>query len=457
VAGGVIRDLRWTPDGERLLIGADGGRLVVLRAADPEMSREIVEFPQAVRGVAVSRDGRTIAVVGGDRVMRVLDADSLRIVNSTSVANDEAWSVALNADGRMALVGERGVRAINIPTRVVDEPQRLAAFSRSGRSLVTVGLDDRVTAAELDEWQDPVSLRSWTPQGTVTAIDVRDGPSGPIVAARLADGSIELSGAPWLLDTVTITPESPPGRRELPGSGSSAIALSDDLATIVVGDPDNQVRFVSIDSARTRSVDPRDYAVYPTNAEAGIRFVEEVEANGTRAFLVVGEAKQQLSLWPATIAAAASGAVATHVMSPIGTAAVGGDGLFVGTHTGWLLRFELPVLHEAWERQVLASHVRAMAVHPNGSLLAAADDTQLWIVRASDGESIAPLARLSSRPLAMAFRDAPQQLLLLDAAGVLHVWNGDPVWPAPVERLPVKPSPLRRVYSEDERKGKQKE
>jgi WD40 repeat protein len=389
--------------------------------------------------------------------MHVLDADSLRIVNSTSVANDEAWSVALNADGRMALVGERGVRAINIPRRIVDGPQRLAAFSRSGRSLVTVGPDNVIAVAELDEWQDPVSLQSWSPQDDVTAIDVRDGPSGPIVAARLANGSIELSGGPWMPDAVTITPTTAPGRRELPGTGSSAIALSDDLTTIVVGDPDNQVRFVSIDSARTRSVDPRDYAVYPTNAEAGIRCVEEVEANGMRAFLVVGEAKQQLSRWPAGIAAAASGAVATHVMSPIGTAAVGGDGLFVGTHTGWLLRFELPVLHEAWERQVLASHVRAIAVHPNGSLLAAADDTQLWIVRASDGESIAPLARLSSRPLAMAFRDAPQQLLLLDAAGVLHVWNGDPAWPAPIERLPVKPSPLRRVYSEDERKGKQEE
>jgi WD40 repeat protein len=291
----------------------------------------------------------------------------------------------------------------------------------------------------------------------VTAVSVRDGPSGPIVAARLADGTIELSGGPWLPDAVSITPAAGPGRRELPGSGSVSIALSEDLRTIVVGDPDNRVRFVCSESGRTLVVDPREYAIHPTNAEAGVRFVEEVVSDDTRAFLVVGDARQQLSVWPSTMPAASVDALATHPTSPIGAATVAGPSLFVGTQTGWLLRFELPALRLAWERQILASHVRAIAVHPEGSLLAAADDSQLWIVRASDGESIAPLARLSSRPLAMAFRDTPQQLLLLDADGILHVWNGDPAWPAPIEQLPVKPSPLEWVYGNEDRKDTKKQ
>jgi WD40 repeat protein len=150
---GVVGPVTWSADGTRLLLGVQGGDPTTsqeggaLLAVDTD-SWEITDetaldlVPEAV---ALSPDGRTVAVGGGwSGVMELRDAATLD-ARSTVALDDRIWDLAWSADGGLLLAGGDGGGLHAVEPGMGEA--RLLPFPADDARLQVEWLPDRRTVA----------------------------------------------------------------------------------------------------------------------------------------------------------------------------------------------------------------------------------------------------------------------------------------------------------------------
>lgn len=152
----------WTPDGSRLLLGAEGqveaatgGSLVVVDPATWEVERRVdIGSAQAMEA---SPDGRLLAVASAaEPALHVLDATTLELQRTVPLGQDNfPYDLSFSADGRrLAVGGELGlVHVLDTTTwETVAEPVRAQAqalfqveWMPDDRTVATAGIDETVS------------------------------------------------------------------------------------------------------------------------------------------------------------------------------------------------------------------------------------------------------------------------------------------------------------------------
>ena len=160
----------WTPDGTRLLIGAEGdefdpddGGIAVVDTDTWEVAEERVDVRGGVQTMEVSPDGRLLAVgmtapVVDDAppgIVRLLDADTLEEVRELRMGVDDfAYDLSFSPDGRSLAVGvETGLvytfdvasgERLHEPARAHNSWVGQVEWLPDGRTVVSTGEDTRI-------------------------------------------------------------------------------------------------------------------------------------------------------------------------------------------------------------------------------------------------------------------------------------------------------------------------
>jgi WD40 repeat protein len=148
--GAVVSAVALSPDGRTLAVAGDDN-VARLFALDGQNERELRGHLRWVRGAAFSLDGQTVATSGADRKLIIWDVRSGRKLQELS-AQVQAYCLAASpSDARLALAGfgdrvqvftSAGAAAGELPCSCSD--MRTIAFSPDGSQLAGGGRDGRV-------------------------------------------------------------------------------------------------------------------------------------------------------------------------------------------------------------------------------------------------------------------------------------------------------------------------
>ena len=153
----------WTPDGTRLLIGAEGadhiqgfgpGALVVIDTTSWRWTQRL-DVGGPPRAMAVSPDGKTLvaAVAGQTSRLAVLDAGTLRVRRYVNFGPDYIYDLAFSSDGRRLSAGgelatlhvlDSGTWRALASTKVLDDWIMQVEWSRDDQTVVATGIDGTV-------------------------------------------------------------------------------------------------------------------------------------------------------------------------------------------------------------------------------------------------------------------------------------------------------------------------
>ncbi|MFO0851902.1 MAG: WD40 repeat domain-containing protein [Gemmataceae bacterium] len=279
------------PDGAKLATGGGDGAVRVWAVPDAGGPAPVARLdppapaktsgppapPPAVSGVAYSPDGKRVAVVGADRLVRLWEPTGGE-VRSLRGPTDWATAVAFAPDGRTvyAAGADTVVRAFGLGTASVGgpvghgRPVRAVAVSRDGQLLATAADDRTVKVWELATGKERLTLPAGAAvaavgfgadkvvgagdDGKVHWWSLADGKEArsesaggrPVTLAVAADGSAVVAWANRAEQTAGFRPlpASGPAGDPLtdPGRELTAAALSADGTVAVTGGPDGAVR-----------------------------------------------------------------------------------------------------------------------------------------------------------------------------------------------------------------------
>jgi WD40 repeat protein/tRNA A-37 threonylcarbamoyl transferase component Bud32 len=199
----MVSCLAFSPSGQEL---ASGGVDSVVKVWDLETARRgearrrLMRQPATVTAIAYVAGGRLLLTGHSNRLLRLLDAESGRLVATLRGPEAPVNLLCPSPDGRLVAVGsqDRVLRVFDVEQRAavaVLGAQRKAAtsmcFFPDGEHLVTVALDN---AVQLWHLRTPEPLASlWGPAAeSFTGVTLYGG--GDHMAVALADGRIRLWG-----------------------------------------------------------------------------------------------------------------------------------------------------------------------------------------------------------------------------------------------------------------------
>ncbi|MBL9148418.1 MAG: serine/threonine protein kinase [Phycisphaerae bacterium] len=423
-----VRDVIWTRDGSRLLAAVDGGEILSI-----PLNKTAIPVTRVISGglrdIAETPDGKEVLGLCANETMVTLRSDDLQVLSRTAVHSSELWCAALLNDGSTLAIGAAGALAIPVDSARVSAPVRTATFDESGGLLLvqdSAGMLNLHRVVDCRLSQPP--LLTWLLDPPPLAIDLRPYDQGVVVAALHADGSVELRDSPS--DRIERFPPPEVPAEEIFGSrGDAAIRISKDLGSIAAGWRDNRVRVINRGTGESLTLDPMKYHSKIEQPESGISAIYSLHSSQENTWLVAAQGFPRLTSWCTTRDSSAfSGKLSPEI--PLVTASTKRDStLYVGDPDGRLGMIDLIQMRTKWYRQILGGPARCIAVHPRLDLLAAADQSTLWIVEASTGRPILSLDTLAAKPVAMAFVADRDALIIFDENGICAVWNGDESWP----------------------------
>jgi WD40 repeat protein len=289
--GGQIWGLDLPADGSTLVTAATDGRAIVWDlAGDRRIDRrfrlrpygessDIWYVTDVVRGVAVSPDGRTLAVTHRNGMVELLATATLRRRRSFRAMPGFAASVAFSPDGRLlAVAGEAGRVTLWDP-RTGDSAGELRGLRADSQALAFSPDGSLLAAAE--SLFEPPRMRIWDVSrgrrtrfaASAPASSLAFSHDGKLLAAAAAREGIELRDAhSGALAKFVDTAE--PAR---------SVAFSEDGSLLVAGFADGTVQFFSTDGWTRvgRPFDAHGGVVMSTAFSPGGRMLATAGADGT--------------------------------------------------------------------------------------------------------------------------------------------------------------------------------
>jgi dipeptidyl aminopeptidase/acylaminoacyl peptidase len=235
---GIVWSVAWSPNG-RLVASGDREQVIVW---NPATGRQVwrLPAPHAVSALAFSPDGKTLATVGWDGLIRLGAAATGKLLRSMRGSGARLLTVAWSPDGKLLACGgeEAGVPLWDVSTgkairRLQSNKPRNAvlcvAFSPDGRLLVTGRDDSIIPLFEVATGKEILQL----PGQTSRTIDAAFSPNGNLLATAHAGDTVRL----WNVHTGE-------ERRRLTGhtQAVTAVAFSRDGRLLVSGSIDGSVR-----------------------------------------------------------------------------------------------------------------------------------------------------------------------------------------------------------------------
>jgi WD40 repeat protein len=194
---GAIRGVAVSPDGRWVVSAHDSQKSVLRQEGDGAFVRLIDRYPHDMNALAFSAGGDYLVSVGRDGEGRVWETATNWLLRSLKGGHAAAvLSVACEADGAEAVTGgaDRAVCRWNLRTaellfkRELTAPVRAVAVAAGGRVMAAGGEDGRVRAW-LQRAEDPV-LDTGPGGGAVLALAFS--PVEPVLAGVVADGTARL-------------------------------------------------------------------------------------------------------------------------------------------------------------------------------------------------------------------------------------------------------------------------
>lgn len=209
-----------TPDGQVLAIGTADGRIALTDVGTGRLLATVGAGLGAVRSLAVTRDGRTLAVAGeaGVGLWDITQPADPRPGPAVGDGAHQAYSVDVSGDGRtLAAGGGNGVvrlwdldNAARPPVQLKKRDGAIYAVRFGGTRLAAGGADNRIILWDVGQPEQPTPIGD--PLGAhaaaVTAIAFSS--DGATMAAGGRDGAVRL----WQVDAAGARPfgQQPAGR-----------------------------------------------------------------------------------------------------------------------------------------------------------------------------------------------------------------------------------------------------
>jgi WD40 repeat protein/DNA-binding SARP family transcriptional activator len=242
---GNIDGLDVATDGRTLLTASTDTRAILWDlVGDRRLDRRFsvqpgFEIPETPRGIAVSRDGRTLALTHSDGTVELVDTRTLEPRASIRATEGPALSVDFSPDGRLlAVTGQSGLVTLwdarsAAPAgelRGMQGPSQALAFSPNGKLLA---------AAESSAGSGPHQLRVWNVRrrqltdfrARTAANLIAFSPDGELIAAAASDRGTKILDA----RTGDLVERLEVGKLAGEGGLSRSVAFSPDGRLLIVG------------------------------------------------------------------------------------------------------------------------------------------------------------------------------------------------------------------------------
>ena len=367
--GGDILSLAFATEGATLASGASDGEVILWDVAT-ETGRTILEGSESVESMAISPDGNMLAWTQ-DQVINLWDLEHGESIASLSGHGSQVFAVALSSDGSTLVSAslDGTVKLWDVETRedrtTLEHPQAASvAWSPGGATLASGSLDGTIRLWDLVTAQPLGALTGHTE----AVLSLAFSPDGNILASASEDHTVKLWDAsewtgPRPVELVKISGDN---QQAAPGE-----ELADPFVVEVRDQHGNPLPGAEV-----------TFAVTDGDGTLGRRFSDEkktTDADGrTESSL--------LTLGPApgtnTVVASVGPAQATFTAVGVGTPVVSAG----GDHQTW----HLPDGAIArLGKGGLSQGERAIALSPDGRMLAAVSRIGIWLY---DVESLQPVA-----------------------------------------------------------------
>jgi eukaryotic-like serine/threonine-protein kinase len=195
----VVTELAITPDGQKLLIGSENGKVETWDTGAHRMEGVFGDLQEPILGLALSRDGKRLAAGGQSGLVRVWEVASRRIVfERRGHGESRIFTVALSPDGSMLATGGGDAAARLWKTDsgellhtfvFAGKWVRTVQFSPDGKTLAIGGTGDRT----LQLWHlEPLNLVTTLRGSTADILHFTFSTDGKSLAAGTRDGFVRI-------------------------------------------------------------------------------------------------------------------------------------------------------------------------------------------------------------------------------------------------------------------------
>jgi WD40 repeat protein/beta-lactamase regulating signal transducer with metallopeptidase domain len=150
-----------SPDGKTVAVGEEGGQIRLLNPRNGDLLRTLKGHDDAVTALAFSRDGKRLASSGPDTVVKVWQVADGKLSRSLTGHGSWVYSLAFSRDGKRLASGsyDRSVRVWPLDggeARVLDGHRasvRALVFGRDDKTLFSGGTDRAIRVWDLATWK----------------------------------------------------------------------------------------------------------------------------------------------------------------------------------------------------------------------------------------------------------------------------------------------------------------
>ena len=160
--GSAVSDLAWSPDGAVLAIARRDGHLQIFDASGLSLRMDVAASTQQIRKIEYTPDGRTIAGVGDEGRLILINLATGEIRKSDRIAENSLFSMSVHPSATTIVVGDRTGRVVVVDSNSLLEMASLdgggavmsLAFTPEGDAVIVAPLERPVARLEFGRLVD---------------------------------------------------------------------------------------------------------------------------------------------------------------------------------------------------------------------------------------------------------------------------------------------------------------